>query len=266
LTENRLTSIANDLSAIARSVLTRNNLKIALVGEEKPLSRANGRAVDLMGNLENGIGDGFGEPAVSISDSPPREGWAASTAVSFVARSFETVRFGHPDAPAMSVAAKMLRSLFLHREIREKGGAYGGFSLYSPEDGQFCMASYRDPHIVNTLKIFENAFEFIRAGNFSDEDVKEAILQVCSEIDKPDPPGVAARKSFFRKILQLSDEARDRHKQKLLALNRERIVETAKKHFDPSSPKHAVAVISGEERLKNANEKLDEKPLAVFQI
>ena len=27
-----------------------------------------------------------------------------------------------PDAPALAVIAKMLRSLYLHREIREKGG------------------------------------------------------------------------------------------------------------------------------------------------
>jgi presequence protease len=157
----------------------------------------------------SGSGNGFIQPVLPIANIAPREGWSTSSAVSFTARTFETVRFGHDDAPALSVIAKLLRSLYLHREIREKGGAYGGFSIYSPEDGQFCMASYRDPHIVNTLNVYEKAFEFIRSGDFSDEDIKEALLQVCSEIDKPDPPGPAARKAFYRTILSLSDEARD---------------------------------------------------------
>ncbi len=36
-----------------------------------------------------------------------------------------------------------------------------------------------------------------RSGNYSDEDVKEAILQVCSEIDKPDPPGPGRQEGFL---------------------------------------------------------------------
>jgi Zn-dependent M16 (insulinase) family peptidase len=82
--------------------------------------------------------------------------------------------------------------MYLHREIREKGGAYGGFAIYNPEDGLFCFGSYRDPHIVTTLNVYRNAADFVRTNIFSDEDIKEAILQVCSEIDKPDPPGPTA--------------------------------------------------------------------------
>ena len=114
----------------------------------------------------------------------------------------------------------MLRSLYLHREIREKGGAYGGFAVYSIEDGLFSLASYRDPQIVRTLDVFEGAADFLLSGKYGDEDVHEAVLQVCSEIDKPDPPGPAARKAFFRRVIGLDDEARLAFKQGLLALDR----------------------------------------------
>ncbi len=40
-----------------------------------------------------------------------------------------------PMRPALMLISKMSRSLYLHREIREKGGAYGGMSIYTPEDG-----------------------------------------------------------------------------------------------------------------------------------
>ena len=119
--------------------------------------------------------------------------------------------------------------MYLHREIREKGGAYGGFALYSPEDGLFCLASYRDPHIVSTLNVFDNAAEFIRSGSFGEEDVNEAILQVCSEIDKPDPPGPAARKAFYRKIISLSDDMRAQYKSRILSLTRKQVMQAAEK-------------------------------------
>ena len=165
----------------------------------------------------------------------------------------------------MAVIGKFLRSLYLHREIREKGGAYGGFSLYNPEDGLFCLASYRDPHIVSTLDVFNNAAAFVLSDAYSDTDIDEAVLQVCSEIDKPDPPGPAARKAFYREIIHLTDEARQQFKERLLDLNRRRVKEAAMKYFDADQGDHAVAVISGENQLQMANEKID-PPLVLHRI
>lgn len=164
------------------------------------------------------------------------------------------------------MVSKILRALYLHREIREKGGAYGGFAVYNSEDGLFCFGSYRDPHIFSTLKVYDGARDFIRSKNYSNEDIKEAILQVCSEIDKPDPPGSAAKKAFFRKIVSLSDEKREQFKKKLLALTRDQVITVAEKYFDDSYDKQAVAVISSEDRLKAANEKLADNPLELFRI
>jgi hypothetical protein len=171
----------------------------------------------------------------------------------------------HADAPALAVISKMMRSLYLHREIREKGGAYGGFSLYNPEDGIFGYASYRDPHIINTLDVYSRAANFIQSGRFADSDVDEAILQVCSDIDKPDPPGPAAQKAFYRKVLSLDDEARLRFKQRLLNLTRRQVLDAAGTYFEPLSDRQGVAVISGENLLREANRKLD-PPLSIHNI
>jgi hypothetical protein len=172
----------------------------------------------------------------------------------------------HADAPALAVISKILRSMYLHREIREKGGAYGGFAIYNPEDGLFCFGSYRDPHIVATLTAYAAAADFARSGNYSDEDVKEAILQVCSEIDKPDPPGPAARKAFYRKIVSLSDEIRSQFKTRLLSLTRNDVMQAAGKYFGMPAEQHAVAVISNEEKLKEANQQLVNSQLKLYQI
>jgi Zn-dependent M16 (insulinase) family peptidase len=266
LTDDRLKTIAEQLTTIGQTVFIKDNMKIALIGEEEPLRKSEALESSVFDSLANGNGDGFKEPALDLNGFAPREGWSTSSSVSFVARTFETVRFGHVDAPALSVIAKLLRSLFLHREIREKGGAYGGFSIYSPEDGQFCMASYRDPQIVNTLNVYDKAFEFIRSGEYSDEDIKEAVLQVCSEIDKPDPPGPAARKAFYRHILSLTDEARNQYKQQLLGLKREEIVRAAEQYFRKDASNHGVVVISGEGQLNDANKALGDNPLFVFTI
>ena len=205
-------------------------------------------------------------PGWSVAPGLPKEGWSTSTAVSFVAQTFQTVRLDHADSPALSVIAKMLRSMYLHREIREKGGAYGGFALYNAEDGLFSFGSYRDPHIVGTLKVYNGAADFIRSGKFSEEDVKEAILQVCSEIDKPDPPGPAARKAFYRRIIGLSDETRMRNKENLLKLTRKAVVDAADRYFSNDPANKAVAVISSRDLLETANTKMGGQALSLHAV
>jgi hypothetical protein len=266
ISEQDLSALSGDLNAIGRALLTQKNFQMALIGEASGLTAARSCAHSLFDGFKRGKEDGFKAPGITLDDGVIREGWSTSSAVSFVALAFETVRMAHQDAAALSVISKILRSMYLHREIREKGGAYGGFALYSPEDGLFGLASYRDPHIVFTLEAFDNAAAFIRSGSFSDEDVKEAILQVCSEIDKPDPPGPAARKAYYRKIISLSDEMRTRYKSRLLSLTRSQVVQAAEKYFDKNEIQKSVAVISGEDKLKAANEKLAGKPLKLKQI
>jgi Zn-dependent M16 (insulinase) family peptidase len=239
---------------------------MALIGEDVALEKASSHLNSVYKEFTEGAGNGFSDPDINLEAEIIREGWSTSSAVSFVAQAFETVRMEHEDAAALSVISKMLRSMYLHREIREKGGAYGGFALYSPEDGLFSFASYRDPHIVSTLNAFEGAAVFIRSGKFSEEDVNEAVLQVCSEIDKPDPPGPAARKAFYRKIISLSDEMRANFKSRLLSLNRSKVAQTAEKYFVGNDAAPAVAVISGEDKLEAANEKMDGQALTLYQI
>jgi Zn-dependent M16 (insulinase) family peptidase len=264
--DDKLKSLSLDLAAIGEMLFRRKNFQMALIGEDSSPTDARAAAQALYGGFRDSRDDGFEAPTIPLGDGNIREGWSTSTAVSFVALAFEAVRMEHEDAAALSIISKILRSMYLHREIREKGGAYGGFALYSPEDGLFCLASYRDPHIVSTLKAFDNAAAFIRSGSFGDEDVNEAILQVCSEIDKPDPPGPAARKAFYRNIISLTDDMRAQFKSRLLNLTRKQVIRAAERYFDGNEEKKAVAVISGEEKLQAANEALGANPLKLNRI
>lgn len=265
-TDERLAEVGRDLEAAGRHLFSPANLRVALIGEEAGLQAAAGPLGELLEGLPGGPDEGIGPPSIAPDGDIPREGWSTTSAVSFVARAFPAVRMGHPDAPALAVIARMLRSLYIHREIRERGGAYGGFALYNSEDGVFAFASYRDPHIVRTLSVYEDAERFIRDGEYDAEDVKESILQVCADIDRPDPPGQAARKAFYRRLIGLTDEDRKRFKEGLLRLTPEAIRATAGKYFGPDQTERAVAVVSGDDQLRAANGELGDRALNVRRI
>jgi hypothetical protein len=260
-----LERLSADVGRVGRRVLNRCNFNLAVIGETDAVRHAPALVGELVTGLPMGEAAGFAAPETALAAGRIREGWSTASAVNFVAAAFPAVRMEHEDSAALAVIAKLLRSLYLHREIREKGGAYGGFALYNPEDGTFSLASYRDPHIVETLEVFQGAAGFISGGTFNDTDVKEAVLQVCSEIDKPDPPGPAARKAFYRKIIHLSDELREGFKQRLIALTRREVLAAAERYFGGGLQHCSVAVIGGEESLRAANAKLAE-PLELNRI
>lgn len=261
-----LQRIADRLLAINAQLFKTGALQTAVIGETAALQQV----WNFLPVLPSPQSDS-GSPEPAAFSTPPAtglpcEGWATTSAVSFVAACFQTVRLEHPDAPALAVISKMLQSLYLHREIREKGGAYGGYALYDSEDGLFGFCSYRDPHIVRTLNVYNDAFNFIRDGNWKEDDVEEAVLQICAAIDKPHTPAEAARKAFFRSLLSLSDTTRQRHKTALLALNASDVRDVAHRCFNPETVQQGIAVISDAARLAEANTQLADRPMQIVTI
>lgn len=261
------TTLTSGLQDIAQSLFGPLNMQTAVIGGAEVMGKSTAQYQALMNRLPEKTANGFSLPA-ALSETPPllREGWHTASAVSFVAQVMPTVRMDHEDAPVLAVMAKLLRSAFLHREIREKGGAYGGFALYQPEDGLFALASYRDPHIVRTLTVFREAVKFIGSDDFDETDIHQAILQVASEIDKPDAPGQAAQKAFFRQLLGLEDDLRQQFKAGLLTVSKKSVAEVAERYFQSSNGAWATAVISGKDQLEAANEQLKDGSLILQSI
>ena len=264
--DKTLGDLSEKLVRIAQSILKKGNLKPALIGGKEAIIRSEKQILSIHEALSNDTESSFFTPAMGYDETVPFDGWYTNTSVSFVGQSFKTVQINHKDSPGLAVIAKILRSLYLHREIREKGGAYGGFAVYNTEEGLFSFGSYRDPHIQRTLDVYKNACEFIISGDYSETDVKEAILQVCSEIDKPETPGPAAMKAFYRDITKLDDTIRRKFKDALLQLNKKRIKDIAETYFSCDDSLKGTAVISSRANLEQANAGLSGRPLTLFKI
>jgi presequence protease len=261
--------LAENLTAMAGAILRKDNFKPAVIGHPDALCRADQAIGQMIDQMTDGSRRAFFTPDIPTETDIPRDGWMTNTAVSFVGQSFKTVGITHEDAPGLAVISKILRSLFLHREIREKGGAYGGFAVYNSEDGIFSFGSFRDPHITRTLDVYAKACDYIMKGDYTQTDVKEAILQVCSDIDKPETPGPAAMKAFYRDIARLTDEIRQQFKDQLLKLDRRRVQAIAARYFDLKGQPAGISVISSKTALEQANQTLEnagQAPLALYKI
>lgn len=134
---------------------------------------------------------------------PRRECWVVNSQVSFCAKAFPTVPAAHADAAALTVLAGYLRNGFLHRAIREQGGAYGGGASYDSSTAAFRFFSYRDPRIAGTLEDFDASVAWMAEGTHSAKasaaGLEEAILGVISALDKPGSPAGEAKQDFHNR-------------------------------------------------------------------
>lgn len=184
-------------------------------------------------------------------------GWATSIPVSYVTRSFRTVPYSNPDVAVLHVLAALLRANFLHREIREKGGAYGGMASNSSDGGIFSMLSYRDPHLERTLQVYEHALEWVKKGEFGAQEIKEAVLSVFSSRDRPKSPSGKGASEFACELQGMSYALRQQFRTNLLKVTRDDLIRVTETYLCPgaastSRTPEAISIISSEEKLRTS--------------
>jgi Zn-dependent M16 (insulinase) family peptidase len=167
--------------------------------------------------------------------------------VNFVAKSFPTnIAYNHDSSPTFQLLARLLSQNYLHREIREKGGAYGGGASF--RTGTLSFYSYRDPHIQKTLDAYQRSLEWLQTkSELTERDLEEAKLSVFSEIDNPiglSAKGVIAFES------NISWEMQQKRREKLFATTLKQIQESARQLSKTMEDKASVAILGNPDQLK----------------
>ena len=163
-----------------------------------------------------------------------------STQVNFCALAFPTVPGGHADAAALTVLGDYLRNGFLHRAIREQGGAYGAGAGQDNGDAVFRFFSYRDPRVEGTLADFYASLTWLQEQAVDQQKLEEAILGVVSSIDKPGSPAGDARSTFFSSLFGRTPETRKAFRASILAVTGEDLLRVAAKYLKPELASVAV--------------------------
>ena len=168
------------------------------------------------------------------------EVWVANTEINFCARAYPTVPSAHPDAAALAVLGPFMRNGFLHRAIRETGGAYGGGASQDAETASFRFYSYRDPRTVETLADFERSIEWLVGRAHEARELDEAVLNVVSGIDKPGSPSGEARNAWQAELFGRTAERRREFRRRILNVTLEDLVRVGQTYLAGAASSTAV--------------------------
>jgi presequence protease len=241
-----LDSLIAEFKEIMTALFCAGNARICITTDADQISTVKTQMTTLLAALPAFAPSSSSE----LPDIHPRQARAVSVAtpVAYDVALFTTVPFVHPDAPKFMALSEYLRNRYLHKEIREKGGAYGGFAGANREDGTFALISYRDPHIKRTFDIFDGINDFM-AQPFEKDALKESILAACADLDPLGSPDTKGRSRFFNDLSGYTLEARATFKKRLLETSEDDLRRIAKAYLQ--NPR--IAVVSSQEKIDQAN-------------
>lgn len=233
--KDNLEAVADGLTVL-HSLIHSGERQFLLVGEEQSIAEGTTCLEKLWQETT--------APTPALALDPVREkinqAWLTNTQVNFCAKAYPTVPADHPDAPVLTVLGGVLRNGFLHRAIREQGGAYGGGASQDSNIAAFRFYSYRDPRTKETLADFDESIAWLLKQDLSYQVLEEAILGVIGSLDKPNSPAGEAKQAFQNKLFNRSEAFQARFRERVLGTTAEDLKRVAQCYFDPNAASTAI--------------------------
>ncbi|KAK3104887.1 hypothetical protein FSP39_012452 [Pinctada imbricata] len=234
-----LHQVLEKLESIGRHVLNKNNFRLSVNSTPTQMSKSLSSIQNFIKAIPGTCStDGVFSKDDGFQCTEGMTQFELPFSVNYVSKSVKGVQYSHPDYEPLRILARMLWAKYLHREIREKGGAYGSGVVNAP--GVISFFSYRDPNSMKTLQVFDDSVRWACDGKFTDEDIDEAKLSVFQQIDKPITPGRAGMTYFVNRI---SDELRQSKRDQIFNTNRSHLLDVAHRYLGEGRQASAVTFL-----------------------
>ncbi|MCH9616923.1 MAG: hypothetical protein SP4CHLAM5_03670 [Chlamydiia bacterium] len=255
--DGTLSHIIDKFKGFTKTLFHLNNAHLVISCEQKDFdSLAAAHFYDLM-NLSDASSPFHPWIELPVPNPAANKGMIISSGIAHNALARSTVTLTSELAPALKIATYLLENLYIHKMVREKGGAYGSGVKYNILTGVLHFYSSRDPHITSTIDAFYEASALLAERDISERELTEAILSYIQDVDSPVPAGSRASVTYFQEKVGLTKEVRQKFRDAVLALTAKDIKKAIKEAILPGLIEESTQVsYSNEKKLKEANTSL----------
>ncbi|WP_019531487.1 insulinase family protein [Dasania marina] len=239
--EATLAAYAQQLQSLHQHILA-GKKQLLLIAEADKLAECQQTLAQLWGQHAN---PGLAALQLPAIREQRKQIWVANTQVNFCAKAYPTVTSNHPDGAALTVLGGFLRNGYLHRVIREQGGAYGGGASQDNNIAAFKFYSYRDPRIVETLNDFDAAIDWLLSSEHDEEHLEQAILGVISSLDKPSSPAGEAKTAFHNTLFDRTPAQRRAFRARVLKVTLDDLKRVTANYLKPELASLAIVTHQG---------------------
>ncbi|CAO3609626.1 unnamed protein product [Cunninghamella blakesleeana] len=249
---DNIPTIVEKLKYLSASIIHQSSMRLAIICGEEVMNEN----ISHLSTLINRLPKHASEYNISLSDillfnsSFKNTFHPIQSSVNFSARSLRGVHYTHPDSAKLQVLSSLLTSHYLHREIREKNGAYGGGSTYDSVTGILTYYSYRDPKLMATINTYQHAFDWIMQQNFTDQDMTEAKLSIFKRIDAPI---AVSSEGMIQFVHGISDYMRQNRREQLLKVTQDDIKHVANIYLNQQ---YSTTILGNENSRVSSSKKI----------
>lgn len=182
------------LEDVAKKLFAKDRLTANLIAEKEDLKAAEEAIAPFLRSFKH---LGAEDYTVAFKPEKVREAFTLNSQVNYIAKGGNFKALNKAYTGDMAVLANVISNLYLHREIRAKGGAYGA-GIRIAKSGNVATYSYRDPHVKETIQAYDTIGDFLRALELSDRDLADMIIGVMNTFDPHMAPAAYGILDFKR--------------------------------------------------------------------
>ncbi|MDF1617064.1 insulinase family protein [Petrocella sp. FN5] len=209
VSENQYEEVARKLEVILNKITHRENLHILVNTEERLVAPVKEKLQELI--------TVFPQKAITYEATLPitfevlNEGFKTASKVQYCALAGDYVKEGYLYNGHMKVLQTIMSLDYMWKEVRVKGGAYGGFAGFR-RNGLFFLGSYRDPNLNKTYAIYRALPDYIKNLNLDKRELVKYIIGTMSNVDVPLTPQMKGERALglYLANVTVEDEQRER--------------------------------------------------------
>ncbi|MBE3597054.1 MAG: insulinase family protein [Hydrogenibacillus sp.] len=235
-----------NLRRVYTDVVRRDGLVASLTGEEEELDAFTAAYGPWVRALR--AGDRPKAAAWRFDAGVKSEALLAAAKVQYVAKGYNFKALGYDYTGALEVLKTILSYDYLWNRVRVQGGAYGSMVGFE-RGGNVYFVSYRDPHLEETLAVFDEVPKYIARFSADEREMTKYVLGTISRLDRPLSPSMKGERGDRYALSGLTEAIVNAERAEILGVTPEDIralaplVEDVLKHG-------RIAVLGGSERLR----------------
>ncbi len=221
--EDRVSELKSSLKETLDILLHKDNLILDITGSAEMLNAFKPLAEEFIGKLSSERSE---ESDFAFELTKKNEGFRTASQVQYVAKAGNFAKRGLPYRGELRVLRTILGYDYLWNNIRVLGGAYGCSASFNRTGFGF-FSTYRDPHLKNSIAVFEKAADYVRKFEASDRDMTKFVIGTISDLDAPMPPSAEGHRSLGAYMSGISFEDIQKERDEVLACDVRKIRELA---------------------------------------
>ena len=183
--DDRKEEVISKLNNLCKTIFAVDRLIISSTGKTDVLEQSRSLVKEIKPLLTQQKIPFEGEDSFEVH--PVKEALKDASQIQYVAMAGDFVKAGFKYNGAYKLLNTILGYDYFWIKVRVQGGAYG-CNMNSSRQGDMVFVSYRDPNLVETLKVFEHTGDYLRNFDVDDRDMTKYIIGTISGMDTPLTP------------------------------------------------------------------------------